>query len=223
MTGVLLIHGFAGARYEVSPLYDYLKERGYPVAMPLLAGHEGTKADLAKSTYHQWIASADEAYCALRKECSEVAVIGFSMGGLIAVQLYQKYRYLALVTVNTPVYYWNLIKIMENLKSDFRVYAKKYFNSGTDKPVSALVEFEKILKKTKPLFRLLDCPLLVVQTQDDDVVKPKSGEYIFQNATGCREMLRVDRGGHIVLPTDSFAQIADAVLDFLKRAGREEE
>ena len=143
------------------------------------------------------------------------------MGGLIATQLYQKYRYHSLVTVNTPVYYWNLIKIMENLKSDFRVYAKKYFNSGTDKPVSALVEFEKILKKTKPLFRLIDCPLLVVQTQDDDVVKPKSGGYIFQNATGYKEMLRVERGGHIVLPTDSFPQIAGAVLDFLKRTGEE--
>ena len=109
MNGVLLIHGFTGNRGEVEPLGRYLSERGFRTAMPCLTGHESSMRQLAAATYRDWVADAVSAYDALARECDSVAVVGFSMGGLLAAQLYQTRPFCRLVTVNTPIYYWNFL------------------------------------------------------------------------------------------------------------------
>lgn len=85
--GVLLLHGLTGTPHEVHPLADALHEAGYAVRAPLLAGHADLAA-LEKSTWRDWYASASEAYEQLRGDAPrEVAVLGFSMGALLALRL----------------------------------------------------------------------------------------------------------------------------------------
>lgn len=213
--GVLLIHGFAGARSEVQPLYDVL-QKNFPVSMPRLAGHEGTKKELASTSRFQWIASAEEALFQLQQQCHQIAVIGFSMGGLIAIRLCQMYPITGLITVNTPIYYWNLPRIFYNLKQDFPTYSKKYFLSGANKPFRALWEFQRILQETKPLVSNVSCPALVIQTQDDDVVQPRSAHYLTRHLKGETSFLPIKKGGHVVLPTSSFSDIEPEITSFLQ-------
>lgn len=165
--GVLLIHGFAGSRKEISSLGESLESCGYSVRMPVLAGHEQTKEALGKSTYTQWIDSADCAFQQLQQICSQVVIVGFSMGGLIAANLSQRYPLAALVTINTPIYYWDFRQIINNLSQDFKGYARFYTQASIDKPVPALLEFQKLLIRSKALFRKVQCPALVIQTLDD--------------------------------------------------------
>jgi carboxylesterase len=215
LRGVLLLHGFAGSRDEVRPLYDALIRAGYKVAMPVLKGHEADLQDLAKSTYHDWIQSAKEAYEKLSKQCSRITVVGFSMGGLIAVQLYQVVPFYQLVTINTPVYYWDVKRILYNLCSDFKTYSKKYFFAGKTKPIGSLLQFQLLLSRTKPLFKTLSCRALVIQTQDDDTVHTLSAKYIVTRLKGEKNLLRPKRGGHIVLQSEHAQEVIHAVLSFL--------
>ena len=123
-TGILLLHGFAGTRKELEPLRTYLEECGFVVSVPVLAGHELTRKDLARSKYTEWINSAREAANDLKARCDKLIVVGFSMGGLIAVNLFCDFDIEKLVLMNTPVYYWDFSRIIKNLLSNFKNYIK---------------------------------------------------------------------------------------------------
>lgn len=96
--GVLLVHGFSGSPYEMHMLAHTLHRRGFHVAVPLLAGHHRSLGELAASRYADWLCSADAALHSLwarlaqRARCRpRIAVVGFSMGGLLTVELAQRY------------------------------------------------------------------------------------------------------------------------------------
>ncbi|MDR2736773.1 MAG: alpha/beta fold hydrolase [Gracilibacteraceae bacterium] len=200
--GVLILHGFAGSRQDIMPLHEYLDQRGYRVSSPVLSGHERARKDLAQSRYTDWIREATDAARDLKNRCDRLIVAGFSMGGLIAVHIRREEPVEKLVLINTPVYYWNIRRIAWNLAKDFKAYSKEYFMAGTDKPLPALLEFQKILGKTKPLFARVPCPVLIMQTLDDDTVQPKSADYIFSRIQSEKSLVKLERGGHYVLRTD---------------------
>ena len=114
-TGCLIIHGFGGNYDEISPLADHLKSRGYKVACPALAGHTGRRCDLKKAGYTDWIKSAERGFLDLAHRCQTVYIIGFSMGGLIAFNLALQHKVAGIVTINTPIYYWDVRKILSNI------------------------------------------------------------------------------------------------------------
>lgn len=96
--GVLLVHGFTGSPYEMHMLAQVLHRRGFHVAVPLLAGHHRSLRELADSRHADWLTSADEALHTLWARLSQrsrrrprIAVVGFSMGGLLTVELAQRY------------------------------------------------------------------------------------------------------------------------------------
>lgn len=213
-TGVLLLHGFAGNIEEISLLRDYLEERGYAVACPLLPGHGRTKRELSKTSRKDWIAAAEKAYLELAAKCDRIFAVGFSMGGLLAVNLWQ-YSFSGLVTVNMPVYYWNLKNIAANLIGDFKQYRNKYFAASTDKSFASLLEFQKLLTETKPLLRDITCRTLVVQAFDDDTVHHRSAEYILKNVRAESTAYRPLRGGHLIFQSETGPEVCRIIGDFL--------
>ncbi|MBN1401385.1 MAG: alpha/beta fold hydrolase, partial [Anaerolineae bacterium] len=85
--GCLLLHGFTGSPPEMRPLGDYLHARGLTVSGPLLAGHGTQPSDLNRVTWEDWLATAEEAWKALRAQCQPVFVAGLSLGALLTVHL----------------------------------------------------------------------------------------------------------------------------------------
>jgi carboxylesterase len=213
--GVLLLHGFAGNIEEVKPLQDYLKQKGYIVECPLLTGHGRTKKELSETTREDWIASAEEAYLELSKKCDKVFAVGFSMGGLLAVNLWN-YGFSGLVTVNMPVYYWNLKYIAANLIRNFTQYRKKYFAASTDKSLSSLLEFQKLLTETKPLLGNIACRTLVVQVLDDDTVHHRSADYILKRVRAESTSYRPSRGGHLIFQGETGLEVCRVIEDFIR-------
>ncbi len=214
-TGVLLLHGFAGNVEEVGPLRDYLEYRGYPVQCPLLSGHGKTKKELAETTREDWIASAEQAYLELAKKSDRIYAVGFSMGGLLAVNLWN-YGFSGLVTVNMPVYYWNPKNIAANLIRDFKQYRKKYFNASADKSLSSLLEFQKLLTGTKPLIGNITCRTLVVQAMDDDTVHHRSADYIMKKIRAEKSDCRPLHGGHMIFQSEIGPEICRIIGDFIR-------
>jgi carboxylesterase len=86
---VLCLHGLTGTPYEVAPLAHALAAAGFSVSAPLLAGHGQTTAVLAATRWQDWLASAEAAFEQLVQTSGggRVAVLGFSMGGLLALRL----------------------------------------------------------------------------------------------------------------------------------------
>ena len=214
-TGILLIHGFAGNIQEIESLREYLTQKGYTVATPILPGHDGTKKELAESSRFDWIDSIEKSYLDLARDCSKIAVIGFSMGGLLAVNLWN-YGFAGLITINTPVYYWNPKRIAINLISDFKVSGKRYLKASTDKTFSSMLEFQKLLTNTKPMFRNITCKTLVVQALDDDTVYYKSADYIFKRICAEKYIYKSPKGGHMIFQSKNGQEVCHIIGDFIQ-------
>lgn len=82
---VLLIHGLTGTPAEVRPIADALHADGFAVRAPLLAGHDDPE-QLAERGWRDWYGSAEAVLLDLAAR-GPVAVVGFSMGALLALRL----------------------------------------------------------------------------------------------------------------------------------------
>jgi carboxylesterase len=85
---VLCLHGLTGTPFEVQAIADALREARYVVAAPLLSGHGVDPAALEATWWTDWLGSARTAFATLLEEVDgPVAIVGFSMGGLLALEL----------------------------------------------------------------------------------------------------------------------------------------
>ena len=105
--GILLLHGFTGTPFEVRYLGERLHARGYSVVAPLLPGHGGTPAELNATTWHDWHAAVGRHLDALRARCRRVALVGFSLGGLLALHLASRRgaELAALASLGAPLWF----------------------------------------------------------------------------------------------------------------------
>ncbi len=85
--GCLLLHGFTGSPPEMRLLGEFLNRRGVTVSAPLLAGHGTTPEALSHTRWQDWVASAEEAWEALRQSCTAIVVGGLSMGAVLACHM----------------------------------------------------------------------------------------------------------------------------------------
>jgi carboxylesterase len=83
-----------------------------------MRGHMGSRKDLAFIKYTEWIKSVELSLIELQAQYERVVIIGFSMGGLIAVNLATKYEVDGIITLNTPIYHWDIKRIIKNIISD---------------------------------------------------------------------------------------------------------
>jgi carboxylesterase len=218
--GCLVIHGFGGSIREVKPLVEALEVAGYLTKCPELKGHTGVKGDLRSVTYNDWISSAEEELTCLEKECKDVFIVGFSMGGLIGVNLCLKHKVKALITINTPIYYFDLKKIVGNVLHDLRTRdfsnIRRYLKPQNRLPPKALWNFRVLLYKTKQLLSLLNTRLLVMQATDDDVVQSRSANYIYIHAGSKEKRLATyPAGGHVILLSSASPGVISDTLNYI--------
>lgn len=81
----LLIHGFPGTPAEMRPLGQALHAAGWQARGLLLPGFGKQIAHLADQRAEDWVAAAVTELRALRREHERVALIGYSMGGAVAI------------------------------------------------------------------------------------------------------------------------------------------
>lgn len=213
--GCLLIHGFTGCRHDLEPLAECLDRQGFQISLPVLKGHETGAAQLRDATRSDWIAGAQSALDTLKANCEKVIVIGFSMGGLLAANLYSQNGVDGFVFINTPIYYWGLGRMLADLYRDFRTSRKRYGDAFRSTPFHAMLEFQRLLNRTKPMFHAIKSRSLVLQSVNDDVVDPKSADFIYTQLQGRKELRRVAKGNHVVLLSEGSGQACSLVQNFM--------
>jgi carboxylesterase len=90
--GIVLVHGFTGTPYEVRYLGERLARDGFTVRAPLLPGHGVTVEALDRTTWRDWADAVEAAADELGRRCAQVAVVGQSLGGLLALHLGSRRR-----------------------------------------------------------------------------------------------------------------------------------
>ncbi len=100
----LLLHGFGGTPVEMRFLGQHLAESGWTAHAPLLDGHGTTVYRFRESSWAGWVRSAQLSLEVLLQQNSTVALVGQSMGGLIALHLASRNPAVAsVVALATPL------------------------------------------------------------------------------------------------------------------------
>ncbi|MFY4776717.1 alpha/beta hydrolase [Metabacillus sp. RGM 3146] len=226
MTGCLCIHGFTGGPYEVEPLAKHLQQTfGWEIQVPALPGH-GETPELKGIKFKAWIQHAENELKKLLNEHSEVYVIGFSMGGMIASYLAVNYPVNKLVLLSAAAYYINPKQVLQDARvmavdlyhrrlaenELYTRYKKKFL--GT--PLSAAYEFRKLVRYVRPHLQNIQIPVLIVQGESDGIVPVKSAHYLY-NHIGSEEkkLCFLPLSKHLICHDCEFNTLTEEVTSFL--------
>ena len=219
MDSCLFIHGFTGGIFEIAPLSQFMENHNYRSTTFTLRGHGGTKAELLHSSRHDWQASAEEQLTELLKENERVHLIGFSTGALIASRLSVEYksRVKSLTLLSTPVFPLNPVEIIKTLGN--LTMLKNYASKFGSTPPRATKEFQRMVRESFEIYPQIETPTLIVQGRRDHLVKTRSAAYLQDTIKSPRkEVLLVDKSGHMVCHCAESERIMGQVLHFIQSA-----
>jgi carboxylesterase len=218
--GFLIIHGFGGSIEEIDPLNKYLLNNGFLTVCPALKGHTGKRKDLKGISYSEWINSAEQGLLQLLPQSEKIILIGFSMGGLIAVNLALKHKVCGIITLSMPIYHWDINRIFLNIINDLKKgkydSLKFYVGASLTLPFSAMLNFKFLLYKTKALLTQITCPMLIAQGLKDDTVKHRSAKYIFNNVSSEKKVLKYySNSNHTICKSQDQKELFNDIKAFI--------
>ena len=232
--GVLVCHGFTGTTQSMRPLGEALAGAGYTVIGPRLAGHGISPEAMAKSTAADWIASVDEALVTLRQHCTQVVMVGLSMGGTLTLYAAAKHADLikgavpinAVVQINSTdmaglALAPDMPATVPGIGSDIKAPGVTEL-AYKAVPVPALRQLYSLVGVTHDLLPSIQCPVLVIQSREDHVVDPSNAARIVRRLGSSRINLRwLNESYHVATLDNDLPLIARETLDFIRSiAGR---
>jgi len=226
-TGVLFIHGYTGAPYEVEPFVDYVQARtDWLVSVVTLPGH-GEQLELTEMLAEDWTMEAEIAIRKLMPQVDRLYVVGFSMGGLIAMYLSLRYPVERLVLLSAAAKYIAPGQMLQDIReitvdllkkqADQNPVYMRYHQKVGKTPLRSAYQFTRVLKLVEPYYSKITIPVCLVQGKKDGIVPFQAAEYLYEQLGSEQKVLIFSEGGkhHICYSDDCedwFAQ-ALAFLD----------
>lgn len=227
-TGVLFIHGFTGGTYEVQPFVTYVKKHtDWSVEVPTLPGH-GVTLNLRNVSAQNWLMEAELAMRKLRKRVDHVIVVGFSMGGLIAMYLALRYPVEKLILLSAAAKYISPLVLLTDVKIMLTESITKKYTPNTfyhlynykltNTPIKATFEFLKIVKMVSPYFDYITCPVCIVQGEKDGIVPLNTAEHLYERLGSDQKLMIISPTGkhHICYSSDNEKWFSE-VLEFMRK------
>jgi carboxylesterase len=237
--GVVCVHGFTGTPYEMRYLGDALARAGFSVRGIRLPGHGTRVEDLDRTKWSDWADAVEHAYDSMRRTCNQVAVVGQSLGGLLALHLASRRSDVAAVaSLAAPLWLEGLSARVARWAADgmlhrIRAIPKFYGSDVRDKrtraenpsynaiPTRALAELSAFMRVVEGELGKIKQPVLVLHGEHDHTASVKCAYRIAQRT--CATRMRILPLSYHLLAADVERDIVAAeVVDFLRRNVRRE-
>jgi esterase/lipase len=232
--GVVFSHGYMAAPKEIRTLAEYLFKKGINVYVPRLSGHGTDPEALLHVTAHDWETDFERAFTAMRQVCDKVFIGGFSTGGLIALIHAAQYKVDGVIAINSALK-------LHDLRVSYVVPTLQFFNemiahlhakgimewvdnSKTEQPLinyhkhplASVSQLEKIMTQaSKMLFKVTD-PILIIQGDEDPVVKRESARLIYDAVhSSDKKLLLLPRKRHSIFADEKSDEVFEAVHGFI--------
>jgi len=233
--GCIISHGYKSAPKEIEPLANFLFENGINVYGIRLKGHGTMPEDLRDATHEDWYDSFDIGYSALRVVSKKLFVCGFSTGGLIALlKATNVKRVDGIICINSAVslqdirvkYVVPTINVLNNLLSVFNADIDTY-ESEPEHPeinykmhyLTSVGELKKLVDIVNDKLHLIDQPTLIIQSDKDPIVNPKSADIIYETISSeIKEKYIVKSNKHVITLDEGVNEdVFKRVVKFIKK------
>ncbi len=118
---IFTIHGYMSLKKDMQIIADTLTQAGYKVHNADMAGHDCGTEKLEEDKFMQtfwddWFTSVEEQFISYKEQGFKIILIGHSMGGLIALNLAEKYSQIVsgIICLATPIYFNSLYPLEIN-------------------------------------------------------------------------------------------------------------
>lgn len=227
--GCLVIHGFAGVPINEKPILNIMRQYGFTVYAPLLKGHGTDIYDLENASYTDWISDAENAYKKLKDSgCKDILVYGHSLGALLALKLAESEPDIkAVLSFSAPIrvhdfsiyYQWRLphprfrpVSFKDKVSAE-EYYYEKY-------PVSKQKDICTLMKDVEKDLDKINCPMLVIQSKNDEVVRTKSAWMICERTNAPRkEVLLLSDSVHNSIDEKENEKMENKIHSFFNNIG----
>lgn len=108
----LLIHGFTGGIFELEPLSELLDERGIQAHLPEMPWSGERLVKRNKESWEDWLSEVTSYTNRFACEHSQFDLVGFSLGGMVAAYLANRFPVRRLVLVNAAVIYVSPVRFI---------------------------------------------------------------------------------------------------------------
>ncbi|PCI22746.1 MAG: acyltransferase [Piscirickettsiaceae bacterium] len=190
---VVLIHGLLSSPAELRSLAEKLYNQGYIVLATRLKGHGTSPWDLNECSWQDWQQSIKQTIKIAQCYSKKIHLVGFSSGGLLALHLSanKNFHFASVSSCSTPIEFKDplikFIKIADTtnkaIKSITGGEGLMTFKDNTPEhpninykhiPISAVNQLLQLVKKTKSRLKRINCPVYLIQADNDPVVDSSS-------------------------------------------------
>ncbi|WP_251132439.1 MULTISPECIES: carboxylesterase [unclassified Exiguobacterium] len=223
---VLLLHSFTSNPNDMKPLGRYLQQNQYSCYTPVLSGHSLPAEDLLTYGPADWWQDVRDAYQLLQdKGFEKIAVVGLSLGGVLALKLGQELQVNGVVTLSVPMY-----KKAGSLQKRLLYYARRYKQiEGKEEQqiesemealrhltVDSLVDFEQLVNQTRDNLVQIDSPIRILYGELDTPLYKESAEEIFNRVASDQKSIKgFAQSKHLMTLGQDRNDINEEILTFL--------
>lgn len=188
---VLLLHAYTGSANDVRPLGRYLERNGYTVYAPQFAGHATKKFEdvIEKGGPDIWLQDVVDATTFLKeKGYEQIAVLGLSLGGIMATRAIELYDYIAGGSFNSPIYDIGESRVPAAFLNYFRSFKKRQgydlkiieqereaIKPKLNKQLDELTKFSEQIQKD---IEKIDIPYYIASSGKDELISPSNGKVL---------------------------------------------
>ncbi|WP_251575202.1 alpha/beta hydrolase [Limosilactobacillus agrestimuris] len=231
--GVVLLHSYTSSSADMRMLARHLERQNYTIYAPVFTGHGSDPLTvLKKSSPDDWWADTQFAIRKLKDlRMEKIAVLGLSLGGLLATKALENEPSLAGGGVfASPVTSWG----KSNVPQFFPRLAAAYYQKAGLSPqqiTERITEINQLLPKqlteisqmTREIDQHLDQihqPFFIGQGGKDEMIDPHSGEELRNKLLA--QGTPVDyhyypQAGHVLTVNDAHQQLFADVTNFLQK------
>jgi esterase/lipase len=230
----MLIHGAGGNPAEMRGLGDYLYNLGftvYAIRLPLTItdGNKGLRDYLRcffrrnreddrtkrratnRNTWSACLPESEIVLDTLIDYSADTAVIGFSFGGLIAMNLMRKYDLDKTVLISPALF----PKDRGNFFFRFILRCAPRLAKQIDPAKYTIFEF---IQQTRSRIKTISQPFLAVQSINDPVLSLKGYAFLKRRSTSKKsEFVLIEKGGHLLVKGENSEEVFKLIGKFLRK------
>lgn len=234
---VLLVHGYGGSPFDLTPISQRLDSLGLAYHIPVLPGHGESPYDMENITYDDWRAAVREAHARLQAEYGRTIIVGFSMGASLALAEAAEHPPERLVLIAPYFKLYRPPLVPGSVESWARTIGivipvvrrmskgninlndpdgLQRYKARKELAITAIGDVVESAKQARAALTSIDCPVLWLHSSEDGIADYDASMKAFEQMQAPdKKIVRFERSAHVLLFDYDAEAAVDSIIKFI--------